>query len=403
MLKTIHARSNFLYAILAIIIFVLFFLVDKLMESNTKNDELNRQYVVIQGLNTLLAFGVNDINYYLSEVNYKQVDDESKALKIINDSKDIIENQSIHKHIKLYNYDDKYYIQHISNDGFKLYEDLHHISHNKIILLITFLICELILFAMYKNTINILKWLNGFYKYLKKWSHKELQNDFIYEKDDEIGILVKEFNKATNRIDELILSRQFFLRAIMHELKTPIGKGMILLDLPENEKNKQILKQIFERLRLLVDEFGKIEKVLSKNHEISSKEYSYSILLEQTKDIMFLNDDDNLEVILNNDEIICVDMELFTLLLKNLIDNALKYSDDNKCIVIFTENEIIVKNKASKLEYDIAEYFKPFTRGNNTKPGLGLGLYLIKYICDIHKFNLKYNYENNFHIFRVEI
>ena len=40
---------------------------------------------------------------------------------------------------------------------------------------------------------------------------------------DEIGQVAVEFDNAVCKIRELIRSRQLFLRAIMHELKTPIG------------------------------------------------------------------------------------------------------------------------------------------------------------------------------------
>lgn len=55
---------------------------------------------------------------------------------------------------------------------------------------------------------------------------------------DEIGQVAVEFDNAVCKIRELIRSRQLFLRAIMHELKTPIGKGRIVSEMVANETQK---------------------------------------------------------------------------------------------------------------------------------------------------------------------
>ena len=56
--------------------------------------------------------------------------------------------------------------------------------------------------------------------------------------DDEIANVAIEFNNAVCKIRELIRSRQLFLRTIMHELKTPIGKGRIISEMVQDEMQK---------------------------------------------------------------------------------------------------------------------------------------------------------------------
>ena len=221
---------------------------------------------------------------------------------------------------------------------------------------------------------------------------------------DEISEVAYEFNNAACQIKELILSRQLFLRAIMHELKTPIGKGRIISEMIANDTQKNRLIDIFERLNILISEFAKIEQVLSKSYSLNYDNFHTSLILEQVKDMMMLDDfDEKIKVNIEFDAILRVDFQLFTLAIKNLIDNALKYSDDNMVLVDANEKRICIKNKGKKLENSIEYYKQAFIREKGLKKsGLGLGLYIIDNICMLHKFKLDYAYIGGYHTFCVK-
>lgn len=399
----LKTKNIFLFIFLACFVFLYWFSYNT-NKIALKNEELNRQYLIIKNLNKIYENGLfKEIDEYLRYSEYIEIDNKY-YIDIISNGVAFYDDDKCNC-LSGYEYDDNFFIL-VKNDeqsSYKLYKSNHNFDKVsfilKFLLIAVFIVICFYSYLISKDSQQILK----LSKHIAKWSKGETKSPFKYNTNSEINSLVKEFNRASERIDELILSRQFFLRAIMHELKTPIGKGMIITDLPYSEKNNNILKQIFERLSVLTNEFGKIEQVLSKNHILNLQEYSFLILFEQVKDIMFLEDESIINIEYLNDENIFVDAELFTLLLKNLLDNALKYSKDGKCHLSFDKNEITIKNSGDKLEYDIKEYFKPFIRGSSTKPGLGLGLYLIKYICDIHNFTIDYSYESEFHIFRVKL
>lgn len=224
-----------------------------------------------------------------------------------------------------------------------------------------------------------------------------------FQVNDEISEISFEFDHAINKIQELVKSRQFFLRMIMHELKTPIGKGRIVCEMIDNQKQKDRLVDIFERLELLIDEFGKIEKVLSKNCQLNLQTYHLSLILEQAQDYLMRDDFyQKVKITYKEDAIIMADLELFSLLIKNLIDNAIKYSDDKSCEVICSSGYIMVRNKGSKFRKTFEYYLKPFAREENTQAeGMGLGLYIINNICNLHGFNISYSYEDGYHSFKI--
>ncbi len=211
--------------------------------------------------------------------------------------------------------------------------------------------------------------------------------------------MANEFDHAVKMIRELLHSRQLFLRAIMHELKTPIAKGRLVSEMLHDEKNKARMHSIFERLNLLIDEFAKIEKITSKNFDLTIKPYKMSDLVEGSIDMLMIDNPKRfINVELIKDFHKDVDFELLTLVIKNILDNAIKYSSDKHVTVIIDNNRLEIINKGEMLSEALENYFKPF---HTSKKGLGLGLYIVKSILDIHQMELHYRYEEEENIFTV--
>ncbi len=234
---------------------------------------------------------------------------------------------------------------------------------------------------------------------IQTFSKGNLDIECKSDKEDEIAEVANEFDHAVTMIRELLHSRQLFLRAIMHELKTPIAKGRLVSEMLEDEKNKARMHSIFERLNLLIDEFAKIEKITSKNFDLTIKPYKMSDLLEASEDMLMIENPKRfITTRIEQDYSIDVDFELFTLVVKNLLDNAIKYSTDKQITVIIDDNKLKIINKGEALKEPLEHYFKPF---HTSKQGLGLGLYIVKSILDIHHMELEYQHEDGQNIFTV--
>jgi two-component system OmpR family sensor kinase len=93
-----------------------------------------------------------------------------------------------------------------------------------------------------------------------------------------------------------------------------------------------------------------------------------------------------------------VDFELFTLVVKNLLDNGIKYSKERHIRVIIQEGKLEIINQGEALQEPLENYFKPF---HTSKKGLALGLYIVKSILDIHHMELAYRYDEGENIFIV--
>ena len=148
-------------------------------------------------------------------------------------------------------------------------------------------------------------------------------------------------------------------------------------------------------------QFVQGRKVCQQRSQLMGCEIFLPQLLQAGIDLLMLDSAD--EVITSNteeEEIVNADMELFSLALKNLIDNALKYSPDHHVNILVDRGVITISNKGEKLALPIETYFAPF---HTSKNGLGLGLYIVKSILDIHQMQLHYDYHDGKNHFLIEL
>lgn len=263
------------------------------------------------------------------------------------------------------------------------------------IALFTFIL--ILLFLVYFWIRNSLKPLGILQKEVANFAKGDYEINTLSEKKDEIALLANEFHYASSAIKALIHSRQLFLRTIMHELKTPIGKGRIVSALVKDTKQKERLDKIFVRLDGLIEEFAKIEQVVSKNYNLVKKPYKASTVISHAIEMLLLDEQKIQEAVhieIESDFTLLADFELMTLGIKNLLDNALKYASDKKVHVHVSTFEITISNCAKPLSMDMQEYFKPFHNATEHQGGLGLGIYIVKSIIDLHHYQLQYRYKN---------
>jgi two-component system OmpR family sensor kinase len=125
-----------------------------------------------------------------------------------------------------------------------------------------------------------------------------------------------------------------------------------------------------------------------------------SLILES---LSKLSIDDESKIVLNikDDFIIEADKYYLTMVLKNLIDNAMKYAQEYPIEIEAHQNRLCVKNIAQKLSHDLVYYIRPFTREPNQQSGHGLGLNIVNKILQRHRLTLDYTYDNSYNIFSI--
>ncbi|ELS1307829.1 HAMP domain-containing histidine kinase [Campylobacter coli] len=400
---SIYTKLFILFVVTFFLVCVLFIVLLKI-ESNTYSEEGFKQESFIKNIINSYgnASGV-DIGAHLNNSGFVAIQNDY-FVKIAR-----LEGQSLFRAgngenactLTSLKYQNKLYLDVQCKDFSALFEeDTNNRVYN--LLLIGFFFFSFLVVFMYFSVLKSLEPLKKLRRQVAEVANGG-KPDFENYQQDEVGKIALEFQKAFKKNQELIQSRQLFLRTIMHELKTPIGKGRIISEMLQEEKQKERLIDIFLRMDSLINEFAKIENLFSKNYNLQFKPVHFSIILNEAKDYL-MRDDFNKVVKLNlkHDALINVDMEIFPLILKNLIDNALKYSSNGTCELYCCKECFVIKNPGNPLREPIEHYFEAFTREPYQKvKGMGLGLYIVFEVCKLHNFDIIYFYEEGKHCFKI--
>lgn len=247
----------------------------------------------------------------------------------------------------------------------------------------------IVLMVSFALIIYRLRPLRRLRKQIARFGEGDMGVRFHIDGSDEIALIANELDTTQNKIRSLIESRTLFLRNIMHELKTPIAKGRIVTTMLSDEKQQTRFEGIFERLESLIGEFALIEEITSGNQHHEKKEYRLVDIIDGAVDSAMVDYD---SVACNVDTSIKmeVDYRLFVTAVKNLIDNAIKYSPDKKMEITVEGGEILFSNLGEPLKNPLSYYIEPFTKDHPTKDSFGLGLYIVDAILKEHGYVLAY-------------
>ena len=220
--------------------------------------------------------------------------------------------------------------------------------------------------------------------------------------------------KNIKREVELAQIKSDFVSNVSHELRTPLAlinmfaETLTMGRVKTEEKRNEyygIIQQETERLSKIVNKilsFSKLEAdkwkfsfLKTDLNSVAEKVYdSYKFHLQQNEFEFMLE-------LFNGKLEVDLDAEAVSELLINLIDNAVKYSEDKKRIIVRTgriDKEVFIEVQdfgtgiSNEDQTRIFEKFYRASNGNvhNTK-GTGLGLTLVKHIIDAHKGKIELN------------
>ncbi len=216
---------------------------------------------------------------------------------------------------------------------------------------------------------------------------------------DEIESVSSAFDKSAAHLSNISKARSLFLRNIAHELKTPLSKGRFLAEMVEDEKLQDRFHSLFVHFDTLINELLQVEKLTASGIPLDKKEYLLQDCIDEAIEIGFL-DAGRIDVV-DNGMHIFVDFKLFSLALKNLLTNALKYSSDGRVTIETSDTQIKIINLGLPLKRPIEQLFEPFVKGEEASDGLGLGLYIIRQVLEAHGLALAYEYKDAKHYFLI--
>lgn len=392
---------NFLITSLLLIVSFIFLLSH---ENFKKNEQIFERYKpIIKMVSGKKFYFDKDFHKNLLDMNYELFESKEEIKNILSNNKKMIFAKS-NKHnetFKIFEIDGKIYLFFEKFDTQILIKDLESQNlTNSFYTIFVFVSLLIVITILYINTLKKLLPLKELKDKVINFGDEKFDFELSNSSSkDEVTLLANEFKKSAQKLKNIKESRNIFIRNIMHELKTPITKGKFLLQLEKSDENIEKLKMVFNRLESLINEFATIEELISQNRVLEKKSYFLEDLLDNAKDILMIDDNcvkNSYENIKLN-----VNFKLFSIAIKNLIDNAIKYSNDKKVEVLTQNEDILFVNSGKKLEGDFEKYLEPFY-SKSSNESFGLGLYIVFNILKANGYNFLYKYEDGKNIFTIK-
>jgi PAS domain S-box-containing protein len=229
---------------------------------------------------------------------------------------------------------------------------------------------------------------------------------------------VAELQKIIDKERRLNELKSGFVNIVSHEMRTPMSVIQSSAEILEmlNDADKISKPQLQLHLSRIINEVKGMESLMKELLLVSKIEggkmvfkpspQNMSEFIEQVIAANFSPYEDGRQIVLllkGNEHPVYFDRLMMTHILKNLIENAFKYSSNKKSPIFRlryhkTGVSILIKDFGIGIpEKDIPNLFKAFARASNVEgiKGTGLGLLVVKYFVDFHKASIHFRSKQN--------
>jgi signal transduction histidine kinase len=229
---------------------------------------------------------------------------------------------------------------------------------------------------------------------------------------EEIKQLNTVFEKMSEQIRNDFEVQKEYTENVTHELQTPLS--VISTKVDELMQADNLTKEQMEQLALLMEttnRLSKINKSLIFLTKIDNRFYT-----EKTN--ILLNDlinekldvfkeaikEKNIQVEVKSLDLTHVHMDkyLAETMVVNLLKNAIIHNQqDGKLQITLSNQFLVITNSGEDLTFPESDIFKRFSRSEHSKKSLGIGLSIVKKICDLYNFKINYQFCKE-HIFTLD-
>jgi len=217
--------------------------------------------------------------------------------------------------------------------------------------------------------------------------------------------------KMTDKVREDYQSLKEFTENASHELQTPtaIIRGKLDLLMESDIRDEQAvliaeMQNALERLSRIHSSLTLLTKL--ENQEYAAKEpVNFSRLMrEELASFQELMQMKQLRLVIEIEDKIYIPLHaaLADLLLTNLISNAIRHNAGAGVIFVRLRREgLVIANTGQEPSVPTEELFERFKKGNPGSDSIGIGLAIVRQICDMSHFDIIYEYRAGSHILAI--
>lgn len=278
-----------------------------------------------------------------------------------------------------------------------------------------FVILLLVGFNWMSNRIQRSLW-TPFYSILDRIRSFQLNSCDVVEPEpteiDEFREMGESVSQMTERIRRDYEHLKEFTENASHELQTPLAVVRSKLERvfshPDlTEEQASLMGEAYEA----ASRMERINKALLLLARIDNRQYheteNVNITVLLNKELKLVGDRLELhniqtEVDHSDNQIIHMNGYLAEVMVRNLVANAIKHNNDGGSIRIsLNQKKLSISNTGPAPTVEPRRLFERFTKANPASPSLGLGLSIVKSVCDFSNFGLNYIFTDGWHTIEV--
>ncbi len=224
----------------------------------------------------------------------------------------------------------------------------------------------------------------------------------IGRRHDEIGRLGRDFDEMAERIEALIVSQKRLTRDVSHELRSPLARLSVALELARQKANPETfglldrIEREAKQLNEMISQILKLSKLESQSETIEKREVNLSKLVEKVvADANFEAAAQNkkAEIVGQTDFAVKGSEILLQSAIENVLRNALRYAKETVVVSVGKDKnniEIKIRDDGEGVpEAALGNLFAPFFRVADARErksgGAGLGLAIAEQAVISHK------------------
>jgi signal transduction histidine kinase len=244
-----------------------------------------------------------------------------------------------------------------------------------------------------------IRWILKPLRWLKKGVDQVAQGDLSHrvplKRADELRDLSASFNTMTERLQHLIKSKEQLLLDVSHELRSPITRVKVALALMPQSPERASIEEDLNEIDKKITDLLETARALNIKASLHLSSVDLAELIQKTAALFEAGKPEIRIMEMSDLTPINLDAELIGRALKNILDNAQKYSPDDAAPVEISasmdEAAMIISVQDHGIgipEEDLDFIFEPFYRVDKARTprqdGYGLGLSLARNIIEAH-------------------
>ena len=225
---------------------------------------------------------------------------------------------------------------------------------------------------------------------------------------DEFSLLNENISGMTERSQREYKSLKAFTANAAHEMQTPLAVIRTKLDMLMQHENLlasqaqpvQEMEQAVYKLSRLYHSLLLLTKIENQQFELNETVQMDKVIMYKLEELTEIADAKKITTRIKLSPVTIVfHQQLAEILTVNLLNNAIRYNNENGILAIeLNDSAFTIANTSDLPALDDKKVFQRFYRHNDTKQeGNGLGLSIVKQICDLAGYRLAYGYQDGLH------